>query len=97
MKKLFEKYAAAVGDEGTKRLLYRLYVAKFVCAVAFFVLLAAIVLEFVCFDKLTDPAAIDAAWVVYGITMFAWAACGIAWCVLAIVFRRRIRALKNGG
>lgn len=91
LKKLFEKIAAKVKEEKAKERLFRLYCAKSVLLIAFAVFLFAWAVEIAVFWNLTDPAAVDAAFAVYGVTMFLWTACGIAALVLQLVFRARLR------
>ena len=93
--RFFTKYARAVSEETERKSLYRLYRAKMVVSLVFYVLCLAIIAEAIAFEDTMSTGESNIPFVVFGLTLLLWLIFAIAALTLWLVFRSAYCRILN--
>ena len=93
--KFFTKYARAVSDDIERARLYKLYCAKTIARISFFILCIAIIAESLMFSDWMAEGTNDVPFIVFGFTLLFWFAAAIASLALWIRFRSTYRKILS--
>ena len=93
--RFFTKYARAVSEEHERKSLYRLYRAKMVVSLVFYVLCLAIIAEAIAFEDTMSTGESNIPFVVFGLTLLLWLIFAIAALTLWLVFRSAYCRILN--
>lgn len=90
--KAFVKYARAISNDRERERMFRLFVAKFIALIAFYVLCFAVIIEALVFSELWENGG-DGGFILFGISLLLWLISAVAALVLWLKFRSAFKSI----